>query len=897
MYNKNNIPLDNLINENKKQKKIYTKLRDIGRNINESTSVDELFYITSNFVKDELGFEKCIIFKHNDNNGWFKIDKSIGYEDEKEKKVLPIINLLLSGQVIEHLRINNQPIMHSLDKPDKKVESLCKSLFLSEAYFELIGGDVNLPYALIVVGNSLENDASYANIDADDMTMLALGNFTAQFSNAINNIIFYQALLEEKKLLEENIKIRTKQITEEKNNFETIYKTSKDGIAILDTETTAFLDINPAYCEMVGYTREELTRTSCMKLTVDTKGDCHVALSDVFTKGFVTNFEKDYRRKDNTIITVSMSITLMSDKKRMLVSAKNITKQKELERNILEEKRKAEESTKAKSQFLANMSHEIRTPMNGIIGMSHLALKTDLNEKQKSYIQNIDKSAKSLLGIINDILDFSKIEAGKLNIEKTEFNLRNLLSDIFGILNFKIEQKGLSLKLVYDNSVKDYLFADSLRLKQVLTNLLDNAVKFTKRGTIIIEVQRITSKKIGFKVIDSGIGLSEEQQKKLFKSFSQADGSTTRKYGGTGLGLSISKQLVSLMGGDIWVKSKLEEGAEFGFTIEVEESNIEACALNASENKIDILIDEIATFSGSKILICEDNIINQEIIVGLLEKFSFEVDIANNGIQALEFIKKNLYSLIFMDLQMPIMDGFETTKKIRKKDPNIPIIALSANVSSSDIEQTVKAGMNEHLKKPIHVVKLYTILEKYLSKTYSKYGAELVNLDVKKGLFYVNNNKKLYVKILKDFYDVYEDIKLESLSKEELKIALHTLNGLSNSIGALNLNIVVKNLEKTRDLDYLDNFYKKLEIVLDEINIYLDKEAKYFIKDEISEEETKVLFEELKVLVNEKRPAKCKKIVEKIDKYNLSKKYKKIFIDVKLYLDKYDFKSAIELLD
>ena len=498
-------------------------------------------------------------------------------------------------------------------------------------------------------------------------------------------------------------------------------------------------DMNEALTNITGLTREELTDTDFLNYFTEPKKAREV-YKEVFERGSVTNFPLTIRHKNGKLTDVLFNGSVYRDDDGnvdgVVIVARDVTVQKKITKELNEAmifaematsiaedaKIKAEKATliaenavKAKQQFLSNMSHEIRTPMNAIIGFTKVVLKTELTEKQKEYLNAIKLSGDALIVLINDILDLAKVDSGKMVFEQIPFKMAVSISAMLHLFETKIQEKNLKLVKEYDQKIPKVLIGDPVRLHQIIMNLVSNAVKFTSKGKITVSAKLLSEdhKKvtIEFSVSDTGIGIPENKIKSIFENFQQASSGTSRLYGGTGLGLAIVKQLVEPQGGSITVTSKVNQGSTFSFVLSFLKTKAEA--------EIEAQLTELDTdITNVKVLVVEDIPLNQLLMRTLLDDFGFECDIAGNGKIAIEKMETNIYDLVLMDLQMPEMNGFETTEYIRHvMKSNVPIIALTADVTTVDLAKCKTVGMDDYIAKPVDERLLYSKMVGFLKKT------------------------------------------------------------------------------------------------------------------------------------------------------------------------------------
>lgn len=606
-------------------------------------------------------------------------------------------------------------------------------------------------------------------------------------------------------------------IQESEEKFRNIFESFQDIYYRTDLQGRITM-VSPSGCWLSGFSEEEIVGKHVTEFYISPKKQGKL-IRQLLKTGTVRNYESNLRLKDGSILQLISNIRLIYNKEGKPVAvdgvARDITHLKKAAEELISAKEMAEKLLRVKESFLANMSHEIRTPMNGIIGMIDLLGDTILDTEQRKYVQTIKKYSETLLAILNDILDLSKIEAGKMQLRLTSVSPEVIIEKLYALFHQQASSKKISLMYSISEDIPRYILADEIRLLQILSNLTSNSIKFTDQGSVKIIIslkeKRGTTHKILVEITDTGIGISEKNLNNLFESFSQADNSTTKTYGGTGLGLAISKELCKMMNGEIGVKTKVGEGSTFWFTFEAQESKRITEPRIISENTISIT--GALTEYSPHILLVDDNQINQFVASEILKKSGCRVDLASNGFEAIEKIKSSAYDLIFMDIQMPGMDGITATREIKKLqlEKHPPIIAMTAYSMKEDKEKFLLGGMDDYIPKPIKPENLIGKVKEWIQvnetlhtepngKMNGSRNDDIFNREVVGKLQAFANGETL-IKIYHDFEnEVFEQLETckKSLQGEDFNNILnnlHTLKGTAGTLGVVKVEQLARMIE------------------------------------------------------------------------------------------------------
>ena len=505
------------------------------------------------------------------------------------------------------------------------------------------------------------------------------------------------------------------------------------GMALVDLDGV-FVRVNPALCAITGYTTEQLTDATFQDITHPDDLPADLERVGAMLAGRLPEYQMDkrYVRADGSIVWVQLNVSLVRDEdgrpRQFVAQIQDITHRREAEEHIARARDAAVQASELKSRFLANMSHEIRTPMNGVLGMTALLLDTKLDRRQREIADTIRTSGQALLAIVDDILDFSKIEAGRVEVERVAFRAVEVVEDVLRIMGEQARAKGLRLRAAIDDGVPATIVGDPNRLRQVLTNLVSNAVKFTPSGsvTLLLSVPRQHPRCLMFTVDDTGPGIDPHRADALFEPFTQHDPSTTRRYGGTGLGLSISRDLVALMGGELAYEPRPGGGSRFSFWLPMA---VGAAGSSGRRWATTPRPEPLFRPGGRppEVLVVEDNPVNQQVAAGALERLGVAPDIVSDGQQALDALARRRYDAVLMDCQMPVMDGFEAAMRWRAEERSagrdsstaaagdrVPIIAMTAGATDGDRQRCAAAGMDDYLAKPFDLFELHRLLARWI---------------------------------------------------------------------------------------------------------------------------------------------------------------------------------------
>ncbi|OYU66526.1 MAG: histidine kinase [Cytophagaceae bacterium BCCC1] len=609
--------------------------------------------------------------------------------------------------------------------------------------------------------------------------------------------------------------------------------------------------ISPSVFAHTGYTVEEVIHQKVDKFFENAKNSSQ-DIKALLKTGSITNFEVIVKRKDQTLRQFMLNIRMIKDSKGIPIEvegvARDITELMKSAEELKKAKNEAEHSLKIKEQFLANMSHEIRTPMNGIIGMIDVLNETPLEKNQKDYVQTIKKSSETLLTILNDILDLSKIEAGKMELVYKPFEISETLSNLVALFNQKALEKHNQLIFDIDTKTPSCIEGDQIRLLQILSNLTSNAIKFTRDGVVRVKVTSVllasNEHLVKFEIIDSGIGISEENQKKLFSSFQQLDISTKKSFGGTGLGLVISKELCRQMGGEIGLISNPNEGSNFWFTIKAKQAiKADVTASEYAENEISF--NNYFKNYSPKILLVDDNAVNRKVASEILKKANCIVESADSGQKAIDIFTQNqAFDVILMDIQMPEMDGIETTQILKEKfGSQLPkVVAMTAYSMQHDRENFISKGMDDYISKPIRANLLIKKVEEYISGQ-KKSGpiAEKVDTEekIQSGVYQISSEipefdpevisslrdmvgQEMLLSVFEDFEKEAEEQianSIEAFKNNDvvtIQKELHTLKGNSGTIGLMRIHEITKDIEVPAKTGNLEGFEKRVDLLMHE---------------------------------------------------------------------------------